>query len=152
MTPATNADLLTRTTLQVDGGFAGRSLEQMISALQRVPGVLFAEVNAANAGAIVAHDAAVPAASLIAAAQNVGVHVRVVHDTRATNLAGSVGAPLHSLGNRQLLLVAAVAFVISSIVDLLIPNLAQKHGILIVLTSSLWAFYLATSLLRRRRS
>ncbi len=151
MTPATDADLLTRTTLQFDGSVAGDALAQMSRALQRVPGVLLAEVNAANDRADVAHDAAVPATSLVTAAQNVGVHVSLVRDTPAPKLAGNV-PPLRSLWNRQLLVVAAVAFVISAIVDLLIPNLAQKHGILIVLTSSLWAFYLANSFLGQRRS
>jgi copper chaperone CopZ len=149
--PATDTDLLARTTLQVDGSLAEGSIAQMIRALRRVPGVLLADVNAANGRADVAHDAAVPATSLVTAAQNVGVHVSVVRDTRAPKLAGNV-APLHSLANRQLLVVAAVAFVISTVVDLLLPNVAQKHGILIVLTSSLWAFYLAKSFLAHRRS
>ena len=151
MTPATNADLLTRTTLQVDGGLAAGSLAQMISALRRVPGVLLAEANGANTGAVVAHDAAVSAISLIAAAENVGVHVRVVADKREAK-PGNLAAPPHSLGNRQLLVVAAFAFVVVATVDLVLPNAAQKHGILIVLTSSLWAFFVAKSFLRQRRS
>jgi cation transport ATPase len=152
VTPAIDTDLLTRTTLQVDGSSAGGSLAQMIRALQRVPGVLLAEVNAATARAVVAHDAAVPATSLIAAAEKAGVHVRIIGDTRAPKLADKPGTPLHSLGRRQLLIAAAAAFIVLTIVDLLVPNAAQKHGVLFALTSLLWALFLVKSFIRRRRS
>jgi hypothetical protein len=56
-------DGLTRTTLQIDGTMSPPSVAQVLEALQRVPGVLLAEVNPQNARAVVAHDAAVPAAS-----------------------------------------------------------------------------------------
>ncbi len=151
MTPGSDAGLLTRTTLQVDGTLAGGSLAQMTRALQRVPGVLLAEVNAANGRADVAHDAAVPATSLIAAAQNAGVHVRIVGDTRAPRqLAGNPAAPLHSLASRQFLIAAAAAFIALSVVDLLVPSAAQKHGILIVVTVALWVAFLAKSFMAHR--
>ncbi len=150
MTPATNADLLTRTTLQVDGSLVGGSVAQMIRALQRVPGVLLAEVNAVNGRADVAHDAAVPATSLIAAARNVGIHVSVVGDTRAPKIAVNPTGPLQALGRRQLLTAAAAAFIVLAVVDVLVPNAAQKHGILIVVTAALWAFFLAKTFLAHR--
>jgi len=150
MTPAITADLLTRTTLQVDESIAGDSLARLIRALQRVPGVLLAEVNPANARAVVAHDAAVSATALIAAAENVGLHVRLISDTRPPKLADNPAAQLHVLGNRQLLIVAAVCFVILSAVDSLVPGGAQKHGILIGVTVLLWAFFLAKSLMGHR--
>ncbi len=124
----------------------------MIRALQRVPGVLLAEVNAATARAVVAHDAAVPATSLIAAAEKAGVHVRIIGDTRAPKLADSPGTPLHSLGSRQLLIAAAAAFIVLTIVDLFVPNATQKHVVLFGLTSLLWALFLAKWFIRHRRS
>jgi hypothetical protein len=63
---AGDADILTRTTLQMDEGLSMASIAQLIKALQRVPGVLLAEIAAGSARAIVAHDAAVPGASLLA--------------------------------------------------------------------------------------
>jgi hypothetical protein len=148
----TDADLLTRTTLQVDATVAGDTLAQMIRALQRVPGVLLAEVNAADARTIIAHDAAVPASSLIAAAQNVGVHVTVIGDTRIRKPDDNPVTPLHSLVNRQLLIGAATAFIVLTIVNLLVPNATQKHGVLTGLTSLLWAVFLAKSFIAHRRS
>jgi hypothetical protein len=140
---------------------------------------LLAEVNPANARAVVAHDAAASAASLIAAAENVGLHVRLISDTRPPKLANNPAAQLHVLGNRQLLIVAAVCFFILSVVnslgarrvyptrddgrlaakpqtrridevDPLVPDGAQKHGILIGATALLWAFFLAKSFIGRR--
>ncbi len=152
MTPGIGAGLLTRTTLQVDGTLAGDSVTHMIRALQRVPGVLLAEVNGANDGADVAHDAAVPTTSLIAAAQNAGVHVRIVGDTRVPTLAANQSASLHLLATRQFLIAAVSAFVVLTIVNLLAPNAAEKHGVLIGLTAVLWAVFLAKSFIAHRRS
>jgi cation transport ATPase len=72
------ADLLTRTTLQIDGSPSGASIAKVVSALQRVPGVLLAEANAGTARAIVAHDSGVSTASLVAAAFRAGVRADVV--------------------------------------------------------------------------
>jgi hypothetical protein len=54
------------------------SIVGVTRALQRVPGVLLAEVNGATAQALVAHDSAVKLESLVAAAAGAGVpaHVR----------------------------------------------------------------------------
>ncbi len=122
----------------------------MIRALQRVPGVLLAEVDPVNGQTDVAHDAGVPAISLIAAAQHAGVRVRIVGDTRAPKLAGGSAASLQRFGSRQLLLAVAAAFIALAVVDLLVPNAAQKHGILIVATVALWTFFLAKSFLVHR--
>jgi cation transport ATPase len=152
VTSATDVDLLTRTTLQVDGIPAEASVAQMIRALQKVPGVLLAELNPTQAHAVVAHDAAVLAISLIAAAENAGVRVRIVRDTLPPTLSGKSAAQLRTLSNRQLLIVAALACVIVASVGMLVPNATLKHEILIVLTSSLWAVFLAQSFMRHRRS
>jgi len=80
-TPARRTDLLTRTTLQIDGGGSAPSLTLVIQALHRVPGVLMAEMHAASARAVVAHDSAVPAGALLAAASGAGAHARIVTTT-----------------------------------------------------------------------
>ncbi len=152
MTPGIGGGLLTRTTLQVDGTQARDSVAQMIRALQRVPGVLLAGANGANDRADVAHDAAVPTTSLIAAAQNAGVHVRIVGDTRVPTLAANPTAPRHLLATRQFPIAAVGAFVVFTIVNLLVPNAAGKHGVLIGLTAVLWAVFLAKSFIAHRRS
>jgi hypothetical protein len=61
-------DFLTRTTVRLGNGTAPDAIEQVVRALQRVPGVLTVQPDAGGANALVAHDAAVPLSSLIAAA------------------------------------------------------------------------------------
>jgi hypothetical protein len=73
-----SSDILTRTTLQIDGSPSSASVAKVVAALQRVPGVLLAEANAVTARATVAHDSGVSAASLIAAAFRAGVRVDIV--------------------------------------------------------------------------
>ena len=65
LTPDPGVDLLTRTTIQVNGSMTAQTTIQVVQALKRVPGVLLAEVDAAGTRAIVAHDPAVPTASLL---------------------------------------------------------------------------------------
>jgi hypothetical protein len=144
--PDRESDLLTRTTLQFDGTIADATLAPMIRALQRVPGVLLAEVNPATARALVAHDAAVPATSLIAAAQNVGVRVRIVGGATPAAAAGHALSRRSVLGNRRLLVAASLAFLALAIVDALVPNTPPKHWILIVLTAAVWVFFITKSL------
>ncbi len=137
-----DADLLTRTTLAFDERMAAATLGQMVRALQRVPGVLLAELTASDAHLVVAHDAGVPANALVAAAENAGVDVRIVSDTRGP-IARAQPQPAR---NRNLAIAGALAFVALA----LVKNQGQKHTILIVLTVSLWAGFFATSFLRRR--
>jgi copper chaperone CopZ len=71
------ADLLTRTTLQLDANLPIPSIAGVTRALQRVPGVLLAEVNAASSRAFVAHDSGVRLDALLEAAAGAGVRARV---------------------------------------------------------------------------
>jgi hypothetical protein len=146
MTGVIDADLLTRTTLAFDERMAAATLGQMVRALQRVPGVLLAELTASDAHLVVAHDAGVPANALVAAAENAGVDVRIVSDTRGP-IARAQPQPAR---NRNLAIAGALAFVALALVDALVKNQGQKHTILIVLTVSLWAGFFVTSFLRRR--
>ena len=71
-------DLLTRTTLRLAGGSPPSATDKVIQALQRVPGVLTVEADATGANALIAHDAAVPLPSLVAAAGFAGATASVV--------------------------------------------------------------------------
>jgi cation transport ATPase len=73
-----SADILTRTTLQIDGSPSSASIAQVVAALQRVPGVLLAEANSVTARATVAHDSGVSTGTLIAAAFRAGVRADIV--------------------------------------------------------------------------
>jgi Cu+-exporting ATPase len=148
--PRGASDQLTRTTLQIDAALAGPGIAQVIRALQRVPGVLLAEVNAATSRAIVAHDAAVPAASLLAAAAGAGVHARIVADTRTP--ATSVDpAGLQRARIRQLITFATTAFIALAVIDMLVPASLGKNWLLPVLVSVFWAVFFAEAIIRRRR-
>jgi hypothetical protein len=139
-------DLLTRTTLQIEGVMSAPTIAQLTLALQRVPGVLLAAVDAASARASIAHDSGVPAASLLAAAATAGAMAHVVADTRAPEPAGVAPARLRNRRNRQLLTVAAALFVALAVIDALIPALAARDGLLVALSLSLWVFFLARSI------
>ncbi len=149
MLPA-DAQLLTRTTLQVDQSTAGASLADLVRALHRVPGVLFAEANAADACVVVAHDAAVPANSLVAASAALGIPANIITDTRPPLLVEKPGWQLQVLRNRRLMIAAAVALILLTLVDVLVPDNAHKHWLLIALTTSLWVFFIAKSIVASR--
>jgi hypothetical protein len=88
-----NADILTRTTLKIDGSPSSASLGELVRALQDVPGVLLAEANGATASAVVAHDSGVSTGSLVAAASGAGVHAKIVASPRLTVEAAGPARP-----------------------------------------------------------
>jgi len=143
-------DFLTRTTLQLDEGLSLPSVAGLIKTLQRVPGVLLAEIAAGSARAVVAHDAAVPGASLLAAAERAGVHATILADMRPP--AGSVdpALPLALTPNRRLFTLAAALLLSLALCETIFPRLASNHYLLPVLLSSLWAFVIAHTLFNRR--
>ncbi len=139
-------DELTRTTLQIDGGASALSVESIVRALQRVPGVLLAEMNAASARAVVAHDAAVAPASLLAAVAEAGNHAAIVSDTRPV-------APVRD--GRTLMLVrvagvATVAFVALTIAEIFLPGNDDKLRVLPLIMSVFWFIFFAQSFVTRR--
>jgi len=144
-----NADMLTRTTLRIDEGLSLPSVAELIKALQHVPGVLLAEIAAGSASAIVAHDAAVPGASLLAAAERAGVRARIVADAQAPGTASAL-PPADTTG-RRLLTLAAVLLFLWVLGQAVFPRLASNHFLLPVLLSAAWAFVIARTLFKRRR-
>ncbi len=142
-------DLLTRTTLQIDANLPAASLAGLIAALQRVPGVLLAEVNAAGDGATVAHDAAVPAASLLAAVAGSGARAVVVGDTRPAPPAKAAVAA-KPVSSWHMFAVAAGAFAALTIVESLFPRAVAKPWVLPAFIAALWMGFLARAIVVRR--
>jgi hypothetical protein len=141
-------DGLTRTTLQIDGTMSPPSVAQVLEALQRVPGVLLAEVNPQNARAVVAHDAAVPAASLLAAATRAGVHAAIVAGVRAP--ADSVGTALQVQHARlRRFATVALAVFVTLVLDATVPNIAARQWIVPIVVLLLWILFAVDAVIDR---
>ncbi len=137
---------LTRTTLQIDGATSAPSVESIVRALQRVPGVLLAEMNAASARAVVAHDGAVAPASLLAAVAAAGNRAQIIADTR----------PVVPVGDGRTLMlvrvagVATVAFVALTLAEVFLPGNDDKLRVLPLIMSVFWFLFFAQSFVTRR--
>jgi hypothetical protein len=145
-----SADILTRTTLQMDGSLSPPSIANVVHALQRVPGVLLAEINAAGARAVVAHDSAVSTASLLAAAAGAGERATIVADRGALPISAGTGPPFASIPIRRLLLLVAALALLQAFIGALSPSLAKNHVLLPILLAFLWAFVLFSVSFNRR--
>ncbi len=141
--------MLTRTILQIDAGMSPPTVLRTIAALHRVPGVLLAEVNAANTRAVVAHDAAVSVTSLLAAVDASGAHATVVAGPLDPARASGGSGPRH-MRIRRLMAVATAVFVPLALIDALLPNTANKAWLLPVFISALWLFFFAELFAGRR--
>jgi hypothetical protein len=148
--PGAPGDFLTRTTLRLGRGPAA-SVAEAVHALQRVPGVLTVEADALNAQAVVAHDAAVPLASLFAAVTSVGGAATIVADLRAGTAAAAT-IPLFLGKRRQIKSVAVVAMLAVIVIDLTFAGSPEKRWLFIVPIALLWAFVIIQALGARRRS
>ncbi|MGB8265983.1 MAG: hypothetical protein WCE44_06655 [Candidatus Velthaea sp.] len=148
--PARESDLLTRTTLLIDETLSTLSMTQMIRALQRVPGVLLADMNARSDGAIVAHDAAVPMASLLAAAAGAGVRARLLVDTPAFAHPVESADPSAPWRWQPLVRIGAAIFVLLALTVLLVPAIRDKHVVVPLLITSIWIFFVTEAFLRPR--
>ncbi|MFY9779641.1 MAG: hypothetical protein WAJ85_03900 [Candidatus Baltobacteraceae bacterium] len=146
---ARSADFLTRTTLQIEEGLSMPSIAQVIRVLQRVPGVLLAEIPAGTARAIVAHDPAVPTASLLAAAAGAGVRATIVADPQAATVSSGVALPAADMPARRLLVFAGVLVFLLAVTEATRPTLAISHFLLPVLLSAIWAFVIARAMMGR---
>jgi hypothetical protein len=144
-------DLLTRTTLQIDGQMSVPAIELAVRALQRVPGVLVAAMDAAAARVVVSHDAGVPAASLLAAVAGSGLRAKFVCDTRAPAIQIQSALGTARPPNRTLVAVAAAIFVPVAFAVTFIPGLANNHWLMPAAFVTLWALVFAQMLLARRR-
>jgi len=150
-TQSARGDLLTRTTLRLGSGPAPLAIEQVIRALQRVPGVLTVEADAAGASALVAHDAAVPLTSLVAAASMAGAAAKVTGDVRGLPLSAATTILPKSTGRAHLRFIAVAAILGVIIIDIAFPNSPEKRWLLLAPVAVIWAFVVFKELAGRRR-
>jgi hypothetical protein len=94
------SDLLTRTTLLFEGAAPVAAIAAAVRALKKVPGVLLAEHDAANAVAFVAHDSGVAAEALLAAAARAGAPAHI--EARPALVAEGCATPRRPPGFVQL--------------------------------------------------
>jgi len=149
---AVRDDGLSHTTLRLGSGLPASSIAEVVRVLQRVPGVLTVDRDAENAQAFVAHDAAVPIASLVAAANRAGAAAKVVVFPSATAaLAESgVSAP-HRLPQSPLMAVVGLAAMLAVVfIDIALPNSSDKRWFFIVPVILLWVFMLLRATRARR--
>jgi hypothetical protein len=116
--------LLTRTTLQTFGDASAASLAALVRALQHVPGVLIAELQAAGARVIVMHDSGVPIASFVTAAATAGVRAAIVAPARPVPASpgAAAAAPLQAIGAKHVAAVAVAVIVTMALLEMLLPH------------------------------
>jgi hypothetical protein len=142
-------DVLTRTTLRIESAIiSALSLSEMKRALQRVPGVLLAEISGAGDSATVAHDSAVPMTSLVAAVAATGAHATVVAQPRTPAVGAGVALPLAAVPVGRLLFVAALVFLLP-LFGTIGPSLAKSHLLIPIVLAFVWGVVLARAFRRR---
>ena len=149
---AVRDDGLTRTALRIGRDLPASSIAQVVHALQRVPGVLTVVTDTENAQAFVAHDAAVPTASLVAAASCTGTaaSVVVVASTRANGASVEIGDAPRRAQRRQLVIAGMAAMFVLALLDIAFPNSPYKHWFFMMPLVLLWTFILLRTTLSRR--
>ncbi len=149
---AANGDLLTRTTLHLEGALSAVSLADLIRSLQRVPGVLVAESNALGDRALLAHDGAVPISALLAAAATLGVRATVEGSPTAILPIPDATAPeAPRLKVRAVTMIGVALFVVLGAIDALVPAIRENRIVSVVLIGSVWSFFLLETFLNRKR-
>jgi hypothetical protein len=143
------SDILTRTTLRIDTALSAPGALKMKRALQRVPGVLLAEIDGAGDSATVAHDSAVPMTSLLAAVAATGAHATLVAQPRTPAVSVGVAVPLAAVPIQRLLLVATLVLVLP-LFGTLNPSLAKNHLLIPIVLSFVWAVVVARAVFRHR--
>ena len=143
-------DVLTRTTFQIDGEISTTVSAHLRDVLQRVPGVLLAEIDAAGCRVIVGHDAAVPSKSLETAFTGAGVRANIVADTRATATRIDKALPSINFSSRRLLIVLVALIFLPAFIGSISPSLAKNHFLLPIVLICVWAFFIARATFGRR--
>lgn len=142
------ADQLTRTTLTIDGGMAQPAVVQVMHALRRVPGVLLAEIDAAAARAVVAHDSGVPPASLVAAAAGAGVRATIVLAARAVVPNTHERVSLRDERGTRILFFGIAVCLTLTVIEIAVPNGAGRA--LAAAICALWAIFFLRALFQQR--
>ena len=151
--PPGRDDGLIRTTLRIGRGLPASSIAEVVRVLQRVPGVLTVDADAENAQAFVAHDAAVPTAALVAAANAAGAAAMAVSVPGASVALVKPGGAAQRLSRRPLLAIVGLAAMLAVIlIDIVFPNSPDKRWLFIVPVILIWAFILLRATLVRSSS
>jgi hypothetical protein len=148
-------DSLTRTTLQVSQSISIAAIGDVVRALQRVPGVLLADLNPSSARVTVAHDGAVLTSALVSAAKGAGAHATIVSEARPAPPAAAATAaslPAHAVPRphvrASLIAMSTIAVVLIGI-DALLPDSPQKRLVLNGLVLAVWICFFAGLFVRR---
>jgi hypothetical protein len=143
-------DMLTRTTLETDDGLSALTIAGLVGALRHVPGVLLADVAAGSCRAVVAHDAAVPPASLLAAAEGVGVRARIFADNEPAPVSSAtVAAPFRSING--LLTIFAEVLLLFALLYVIDPRLIGSPSFVPIVLASVWGCLVARLVFGRRK-
>jgi hypothetical protein len=142
------ADSLTRTTLQIEGDASASAIAAAIRGLQRVPGVLLAEIYPATTRAVVAHDSAVNTASLVNAVAAAGIRAAIVTAPRA--VAPSAPPAFSNAALVRVVVSATIVFAILTLIDLTMPDGADRRWLLPAVSTSLFVFLFARAIGTRR--
>jgi len=141
-------DGLTRTTLRIVKGLPPALVEQALHALQRTPGVLTVDIDAARGEATVAHDAAVPPASLVAAA---GIGASVASAARPLVFAAAPAAVMPARSQNRRLLVTGLAALFALVaIDVALPIAPDKRWLFVAPVVMFWAVVLLRASIGRR--
>jgi hypothetical protein len=140
-------DGLTRTTVRIAKGLPPALVAQALHALQRTPGVLTVAMDGERGEAVVAHDAAVPAAWLIAAA---GAGASVASAARPLVFAAPAAVAPARTQNRRLLLTGLAALFALILIDLGLPIAPDKRWLLVAPVVVFWAVVLLRASVSRR--
>jgi hypothetical protein len=143
-------DMLTQTTLQLHDVMAPASIANMISALQRVPGVLLADLNPATASVVVAHDSAVSIASLVRTAKETGARVTLVARP-AVPREGAATASIREFNILTMLAIVLGPAILLVAIELIDPPLAANHFFLPIFLSIAWTMVLIRPMFGRQR-
>ncbi len=150
-------DSLTRTTLQVSQTISIAAIGDVVRALQRVPGVLLADLNPSSARVTVAHDGAVLTSALVSAAKGAGAHATIVSEARpappavAPAAAATLRAPAVPRPQiRASLIAMSTIAVVLICIDLLLPDSPQKRLVLNGLVLAVWICFFAGLFVRRK--
>jgi hypothetical protein len=143
-------DMLTRTTLQIHDAMSPPSIAHMIFALQRVPGVLLADLNLGATSVVVAHDSAVSTASLVTAATAAGSRVTLVARP-AVARGAELAAPKRGFNIVTMCAVVLGPALLLLTIELIDPPLATNHYFLPIFLSIAWTFVLIRPMFRRHQ-
>lgn len=148
-------DSLTRTTLQVSQSISIAEIGDVVRALQRVPGVLLADLNPSSARVTVAHDGAVSTAALVSAAKVAGAHATIVREVKPPAAAGAALAAAPAIAAprphvRASLIAMSTIAVVLICIDLVLPDSPQKRLVLNALVLAVWICFFAGLFVRRK--